>query len=178
MIFWAKKRIENYIKNGDKGPLSVIFGGPHQSQPPFGKINIGDTIFPITVVNGEMYILGRMEIEKIITEQEYIVNYLNNDINTENEMWDIYCYKNKKTLTHKIPWNCVDDVAIGKNGSEIIKRELPINKIDLIKLGAKEGQETPLKIKEGKILTSNLIGYFRRLSETSEKIFNEIIENK
>ena len=47
----------------------------------------------------------------------------------------------------------------------------------LDKAGPKIGEETPLKVKDGKIATSNLIGYFRRLSEASEKIFNEIIEN-
>ena len=173
IVFWAKERIDNYIKNGDKGPLSVIFGGPHTSQPPLGKVNIDDTIFPITVNNGKMYILGRVEIEKIITEKEYL---LKNNI-VKKEMWDTYCVKNKKTITHKIPRNCVDDVAIGKNGTNILKRELPENKIKLIKLGPKAGEEKPLKIKEGKIQTSNLIGYFRKLSETSENIFNEIVEN-
>ena len=178
IIFWARERIDNYIKNGDKGPLSVIFGGPHTSQPTLGKVNIGDTIFPITVSNGKMYILGRMEIEKIITEKEYINEYLiKNNIDVKKEMWDTYCVKNKKTITHKIPWNCVDDVAIGKNGTSLFKRELPENKINLIKLGPNKEKETPLKIKDGKILTSNLIGYFRKLSETSEKIFHEIVEN-
>lgn len=178
IIFWSKDRIENYIKNGDKGPLSVIFGGPHQSQPSLGKIKIGDIIFPITVINGKMYILGRMEIEKIIDEKEYInENLMKNNINIEKEMWDLYCGKNKKTITHKVPWNCVDNAAIGKNGTSIFKRELPEDKMYLIKLGPKDGEETPLKIKDGKIATSNLIGYFRRLSEISEKIFDEIIEN-
>ena len=115
IIFWAKDRIENYLKNGDKGPLSVIFGGPHQSQPPLGKINIGDTIFPITVISGKMYVLGRMEIGKIITKKEYTEEYLTkNNINIDNEMWDTYCNKNKKTITHKIPWNCMDNAAIEK----------------------------------------------------------------
>jgi hypothetical protein len=174
IIFWAKDRIENYLKNGDNGPLSVIFGGPHQSQPSFGKIKTGDKIFPITVIDGKMYILGFMEIEKYISEEEYIKNYLDG---IKNDMWDAYCVKNKETITHKIPWSCVDKVAIGKNGTKIIKRELPEKIINLIKLGPKKGEEMPLKIRDKKIQTSNLIGYFRRLSEESERIFIEIIEN-
>jgi hypothetical protein len=180
IIFWPKGRIESYINNGDNGPLSVIFGGPHQSQPPLGKIKTGDKIFPISVINGKMYILGFMEIAKIISEEEYIRNYLSDNVKNisaeENIMWDAYCEKNKKTITHKIPWNCVDNVAIGKNGTKIIKRELPEDKIKLIKLGPKKGEETSLKIDDGKIKTSNLIGYFRKLSETSEKIFEEVIK--
>jgi hypothetical protein len=182
IIFWAKERIESYIKNGDNGPLSVIFGGPHQSQPPFGKIKIGDKIFPITVTNGKMYILGFMEIEKIISAEEYIKNYLIGNVGNisegKNIMWDTYCKKNKKTITHKIPWNCVDNAAIGKNGTKIIKRELPENKMNLIKLGHQKGEETSLKIEDGKIKTSNLIGYFRKLSETSEKIFEDIVKQR
>jgi hypothetical protein len=170
-----------YIKNGDKGPLSVIFGGPHQSQPRLGKITIGDKIYPITVINGKMYILGSMEVERIINEKEYTEEILfkNNpeiieSYNRWYKMWDSYCINNKRTITHKIPWNCMDNAAMGKNGTKIIKRELPENKIYLIKLG---NEESPLKIKDGKILTSNLIGYFRKLNEASEKIFIEIIEN-
>ena len=173
IIFWAKDRIENYLKNGDDGPLAVIFGGPHQSQPSLGKIKTGDKIFPITVINGKMYILGLMEIEKFISEDDYIKTYLGG---IKNDMWDAYCTKNKKLITHKIPWNCVNKVALGKNGTKIIKRELPENKINIIKLGSKEGEEMPLKIKDNKILTSNLIGYFRRLSQVSEVIFTEIVE--
>ncbi|MDR1640712.1 MAG: hypothetical protein LBT59_13535 [Clostridiales bacterium] len=47
-----------------------------------------------------------------------------------------------------------------------------------IRLGPKEGEETPLRMKEGKVSTANLIGYFRKLSATSEKIFEEITGNK
>jgi hypothetical protein len=175
IIFWNKDRIETYSKNGDIGPLSVIFGGPHQSQPTLGKIKIGDIIFPITVIDGAAYILGRMEIEAIITEKEFLKNNIIENVG--NLTWDEYRIKYNDRITHKIPWNCMERAAIGKNGTKIIKRKLPKEKIDLIKLGAKEGQETLLKIKDGKIQTSNLIGYFRKLSKDSEKIFNEIIEN-
>jgi hypothetical protein len=181
IIFWAKDRVENYLKNGDKGPLSVIFGGPHQSQPRLGKITIEDKIYPITVIKGKMYILGCMEVDRIINEKEYTEEILFKKhpeiielYNKEYKMWDSYCANNKNTITHIIPWNCMDNAAIGKNGAKIIKRELPESKICLIKLG---NEESPLKMKDGKILTSNLIGYFRKLNEESEKIFLEIIKN-
>ncbi|MDR2493629.1 MAG: hypothetical protein LBD24_00215 [Spirochaetaceae bacterium] len=186
MLFWTKDRIGYYMKNGDQGPLSVIFGGPHRSQPPLGKVAAGDILFPITVINGKMYLLGRMEIDKIINERAYIKEILlksNPEItewakqknrDPEYILWDEYCYDNKKTITHKIPWNCTDNAALGKNGTKITKRALPESKTGLIKIGP---EEKPLKIKDGNILTPNLIGHFRRLHKTSEEIFNEIIEN-
>ncbi|MDR1640713.1 MAG: hypothetical protein LBT59_13540 [Clostridiales bacterium] len=135
IIFWTKRRIESYIKNGDEGPLSVIFGGPHQSQPPLGRIKIGDTIYPITVMNGKMHILGSMEIEKIISEEEYVKNYLTGNLEGAPEeksvMWDSYREENRKTITHRMPWSCVDSVAIGKNGTKIMKREVPEDKANL-----------------------------------------------
>jgi beta-glucosidase/6-phospho-beta-glucosidase/beta-galactosidase len=113
IIFWNKNRIETYSKNDDIGPLSITFGGPHQSQPVLGKIKIGDIIFPITVIDGVMYILGRMEIEEIITENEFLEKNIIE--NKENLVWDQYCIKYKNKITHKIPWNCMDNAAIGKN---------------------------------------------------------------
>jgi hypothetical protein len=179
IIFWKKDRVERYLKNGDDGPLSVIFGGPHQSQPSLGKIKNGDKIFPVTVIDGIMYVLGCMEVEKIITEDEYNKDYLIKENITEKVgMWDIYCKNNKDKINHKIPCTCMDNAALGKNGTKILKRRLSEEEINLIKLGPKEGEETPLKIKDGKIQTSNLIGYFRKLNKISEEIFDKIINDE
>jgi hypothetical protein len=170
IIYWTKDRIGAYLANGDEGPLSVIFGGPHQSQPSLGKIKAGDTIYPITVVKGKMYIIASMEVDKIIPEEELLEKP-----GGEVVMWDSFSKSNMGKITHKVPWSCVDTVAIGKNGTKLKMIELPMEKALLLSLGP-EGKQTPLKIKDGLIKTSNLIGYFRRLRELSENTLKELVK--
>ena len=72
IIYWRKDRVKQILNNGDKGPLSVIYGGPHQSQPALGRVGVGDRVYPITVISGTMYLLGRMTINEIVDAEEYL----------------------------------------------------------------------------------------------------------
>ena len=76
------------------------------------------------------------------------------------------------TITHKIPRTCADNAAIGINGTIIKDRLVPINKLALIKLGVKKGEEQSLKPK----LSLSFQGHIRRLSEDSAILFNQVIE--
>ncbi|MDR2519259.1 MAG: hypothetical protein LBD13_07630 [Spirochaetaceae bacterium] len=183
IIFWPKDKIETYVKNGDTGPLQVIFGGPHRSQPPLGKVAAGDTVFPVTVAKGKMYLLGRMEIEKILDAETYIREVVaknqpaitaragQNNRGIDSIMWDTYRYTHKETVTHTIPWTCADQAALGRNGTSIQKRDVPESVLDAVRLGPRE---TPLKTQGGIIAAHSLQGHFRLLNKEAERLFNEL----
>jgi hypothetical protein len=173
IVFWKKDKIDRILKNGDDGPLSVLYGGPHQSQPAFGKLRAGDVVFPFTMVDGVMYLIGRMVIEEIVNADEYLANALK--IQPCGIMWDDYWNKHKSEVGHKIPTTCADDAAIG-SGSALQKRAVPAEVAARIRVGPKPGAESPLKMKDGKLLTTGLIGYYRRLSEESAALLNDLIE--
>lgn len=161
---WAKQ-----IQKNDKDSiLSVIYGGPHSSQPSLGRVKAGDVIFPVRVESGKLYIMGRMTVDYIISADKYTQN-LGIHI---NGLWDSYTYQHQDTITHKIPRTCADNAAIGINGTIIKDRLVPTYKLMLIKLGIKKGEEQPLKPK----LSLSFQGHFRRLSEDSAMLFNQIIE--
>ena len=170
LIFWKKDKIKQILRNGDKGPLSVLYGGPHQSQPAFGKVGVGDRVYPITVIDGTMYLLGRMTIHEVVDAEEYLHNVLR--ISNPDYMWDTYWFKHKNEVTHRIPTTCADHAALGNDGTILSMREVPAAIAMQLCVGPKPGQEVPLKSKDGKMSTVGLIGYYRRLSYSSAALLD------
>ena len=173
IIFWKKEKINRIIGNGDKGPLTVLYGGPHQSQPAFGRVSAGDKVYPITVIDGKLYLIGRMTIDSIVDAEGYLSSVLK--IINPDHMWDIYWDKHKNEVTHKIPNTCADNAAVGSNGTGLSLREVPSDIASEIKVGPKSGQEKPLRSQNGKISTSGMIGYYRRLSFDSAALLDRVI---
>jgi len=173
IIFWKKDKINQILKNGDKGPLSVLYGGPHQSQPAFGKVGVGDRVYPITVINGILYVLGRMTIESIMDAEEYLHDTLK--IDNPDYMWDTYWSNHKNEVTHKIPTTCADYAALGSDGTALGFREVPADIVSQIRIGPKPGQEVPLKVQNGIVVTVGLFGYYRRLSHNSATILDTFL---
>lgn len=175
VIYWPADWVKTIIKNGDVGPLVVIYGGEHGSQPPLGKVTLGDTVFPVTLMKGNLFVLGRLTISNILSADEYTEKILK--IKREPFMWDSYTAEHKNSITHRIPRTCADNAAIGTDGTLISMNLIPVDKIPLIKLGTKAGSEQPLKLRNEMVSINNFSGYFRRMSEDTTKIFNGIIDN-
>ena len=173
IIFWKKDKIKQILGNGDKGPLSVLYGGPHQSQPAFGKVGVGDRVYPITVIDGTLYLLGRMTINTIVDAEEYLRDTLK--VVNPDFMWDTYWLKHKSEVTHKIPTTCADCAALGDDGTALSLREVPREIATRICVGPKPGQETPFRSQDGKISTVGMAGYYRRLSHDSAALLDGAI---
>jgi len=172
--YWPADWVKVILKNGDSGPLSVIYGGEHRAQPPLGKVGVGDMIYPVTLSAGVLYIMGRMRVKEIINADEYAARL---GVFRRPLLWDEYTEKYKDTITHQIPRTCADDAAVGIDSTLIIMRPFPADNIALVRLGPKPGQELPLKMQNGSISINNFSGYFRRMSEETKRIFDGVISN-
>ena len=71
-----------------------------------------------------------------------------------------------------------NNAAVGSNGTHIKYRLLTNEYISQIKLGSIAGKETPLKLRNGMIATTNFSGHFRRLSAEAAEIFEKIVTDK
>ena len=171
LVFWKKDKIKRILANGDAGPLSVLYGGPHQSQPAFGKVRAGVRVYPFTVMDGVLYLIARMTISEMVDADDFLANTLR--IANPEYMWDTYWSKHKNEVTHQIPTTCADDAALGSDGTSLHLREIPAEIAAQIRLDPKPGQGVPLKTKDGKIATTGLIGYYRRLSAASAALLDE-----
>ncbi|GAA4978177.1 hypothetical protein [Actinoplanes utahensis] len=65
-VYWPQDRWRNAL--GVHGPLEVMFGGPHLSEPSFrrAKVTVGDLLYPIGVNQQVLYVFGRMRVREIV----------------------------------------------------------------------------------------------------------------
>ena len=179
VVLWTNDWCTLLEKSGEKGPLKVIYGGPHISVPSLGKVKSGDVIYPVRVKNGCLYILGRMKVETIIKADNYLAEQ--GMVRPTGKLWDTassIVLKQHPKFGHKIPRNCVDNAAIGINGTAIrYDFQLSSELLSELRLGVVRGEEKPLPLKEGKVSHINLQGHFRRLSESSAKLLEDFMLN-
>ena len=129
----------------DFGPLEAVYGGPHTSVPSLGKVAIGDLIYPVSVKNGELFILGRMQVERITEADIYLKEQ--NITKHYGEMWDTLAselLKKHPELGHRIPRTCIDNVATGNGTGFRFDFGVPTEIIDSLRFGPKAGQEKGL----------------------------------
>ena len=78
-VFWDRNSCRELRKAGEEGqPLTVLFGGIHQSCPSLKRAHIshGDVVFPIMVHRGELHVLARAVIKEFISLQSYLSEHL------------------------------------------------------------------------------------------------------
>jgi hypothetical protein len=65
-VYWPQRRWRRAAVACQR--LSVLFGGPHLSEPSFARAGVrpGDLLYPIGVCDQVLYVLGRMRAEEII----------------------------------------------------------------------------------------------------------------
>jgi hypothetical protein len=67
-VYWRRDYWKS-LPREDPGPrLTVLFGGPHQSQPSFLRagVEVGDRLFPVTVYRRRVYVLASMLVSEMV----------------------------------------------------------------------------------------------------------------
>lgn len=65
-MYWPQARWRQAARVAE--PLSLLFGGPHTSEPSFRRATVqpGDLLYPIGLCDQVLYVFGRMRVEQII----------------------------------------------------------------------------------------------------------------
>jgi hypothetical protein len=65
-VYWPQARWRQAA--GVAEPLSLLFGGPHTSEPSFRRATVqpGDLLYPIGLCDQVLYVFGRMRVQQII----------------------------------------------------------------------------------------------------------------
>jgi hypothetical protein len=110
-VYWPQARWRQAV--GIAEPLSLLFGGPHTSEPSFRRATVqpGDLLYPIGLCDQVLYVFGRMRVEQIIpvggSGQPRLEEYLS------------------RTWRFLAP-TCTTEVVIGVDGTGIrLDRPLP-----------------------------------------------------
>ncbi|QDA61219.1 hypothetical protein [Hymenobacter jejuensis] len=176
-ILWPTDWCKRLAQAHDQGPLQAIYGGSHTSVPPLGRVTVGDIIHPVSIKNGQLFIIGRMRVTSILDAEEYLKGQ--NISRFNNELWDTSAHKLLKQnpeLGHRIPRSCIENVALGTGTGLRFDFNLSTEIVSNLRFGQKPGFEKRLSInEEGKISHVGLQGHFRRLSSDSAALVAEVM---
>ena len=175
VTLWTLERCRWLTRVKDRGPIEVVFGGPHLSLPSIAAVRVGDVIYPVMIKQGNLHVIARLEVETITSPEHYMQS--RHGFSERPGMWDTR-FANLSDAEvgfgHRFPTTCCDLAAMGSRGSDIrFDRVMPGTALDKIRLGPKRGREVPLKGVEGARMKNNysLQGHVRRLSSESGAMF-------
>ena len=176
-ILWTIDRCRWLQKVRDSGPIEVIFGGPHTSQPSLEAVRVGDTLVPVAVMDGALHLLARLEVTQFLPPDGFVRQRFGLEAGP-SEMWDTRFQELKRShpeVGHRVPITCADVAAVGSGSSIRFDRILPSSSLESLRLGPKPGREKPIRgIVDGR-LQNNLSfqGHVRRLSAESAALLIE-----
>src|SRR5262245_28666099 len=75
-VLWTKERCRWLQRVGDRGPLTVVFGGPHLSQPSIAHVRPGDTLFPILVADRTLYVTASLTVREVVPADLFVRDQL------------------------------------------------------------------------------------------------------
>lgn len=106
---WTNDLCKALIADGFEGErLSVLFGGPHQSLPSFARAGVkpGDLIYPIRVFRKRMWVLGALEVGRLL-DYDRIGEHLAMEDYVRLIRWK------------KLKSGCVSEVLVGPPGTPL-----------------------------------------------------------
>lgn len=179
--YWARDRV-NALKKLPPGsaPFSLLFGGPHISQPSFKRAGVrtGDWIFPVSVERGRFQVLGRMRVTRIEPESKPmdIEELRQIDAATDKLIgalgWpDEVAYRSLRIT-------CTEEIIHGEQGSGPFL-DLYLDGQDVVKLRyrSRRGERTPKGVlDDGAVASSLSFQGIYRLAPASAGLLTQAID--
>lgn len=180
ITYWPKEQIKTLAKEKDTGPITVVFGSAHTKMPSIKSVKVGDTIYPVTVMNNEFYVVARLPVEKIEAAYQYLIRELGNQcaaLLPDDMDRDLYHNTPKKPhKCHQAPFNCCSETAaLSASGSSIELRRIPNEAIPRMMFGPAKSKQKPLRLTpNGVPAIISLSSVVRRMSDETQSIFDSM----
>ena len=180
LLHWSSERCESFRKHGQTGqPLTVLFGGPHQSMPRFRGFGVteGDDLYLVRVTQGVLHIIGRMQVKRLHTIEQYVAENAEFD-GDDATVPEIKFYHWQKMHPEKryLAWTCTTEAAVGEGTAVGLDIAVPGDVLEALKIRSPKG-ERPLKyVEDGKLKSFvSLQGRTSRLTDNSARMFEELM---
>ncbi len=173
VVLWSQERVQWLRRCGDDGPLEVIFGGPHISQPSLAKIRIGDVICPVWVKEGQLHVLGALRVQRILAPETYLMERWGFQRERGLTWSNVRNSAEGRRFGHRVPHTCADLAAAGTGTMLRWDRAVPAEALAALRFGPKPGKEVALKDVSDGLLTRSLSlqGHVRRAcAETAVRL--------
>jgi hypothetical protein len=184
-VLWSNDRIQQIIKHQQEGArLEVLFGGPHSSEPSFRHYGVreGDSIYPVRVYQGVLYVIGRMQVKRIISLEEYIDQYPDTFAHCERGRYPMETLGNYLTLHPEKRYlapTCTEEVAIGEEGTRLrLDVAIPPDLLERLRFRSQKGERGLRHIENGRLRkVISLQGGVYRLAESSAQEVAAVLTN-
>ncbi|MFI5688621.1 hypothetical protein [Streptomyces sp. NPDC051636] len=166
---WTNDLCTALIRGGFEGErLSVLFGGPHQSLPSFGRAGVkpGDRVYPIRVFRKRMWVLGSMEVARLL------------DYDT---VGDHLAMEDYLRLAHWKPLktSCVTEVVVGPPGSPLtFDTPVPGNVLTQLTYRSRRGERHIKHVVDGELLRAVSVHGIYRLAPESASALDALVSNQ
>lgn len=153
-MLWPQSFWKDYQKQGQAGkPLRFLWGG-HNLPSKFShfKVKVGDTVMPISVRDGQIYMIAAMEVERLMCRDEYLLEHP----------------EDSALITHK----CADEILVGKHGTTIrFDVTVPSNWLCEWQYESNRGVRGLKDLLDGRLKSSlSLHGVYRLTASTVQKL--------
>ena len=177
-LLWSKIRCEQFVMSGHVGqPLTMLFGGPHQSEPRFRRFGVreGDYLYPIQVSKGVLHVLGRVRVTRLVSLPEYISQspkvFSGCDLNRRPE--DIFLdWLMLHPEMHCLAPTCTDEVALVQEEAGIrFDATVPPDLLERLRFCSQKGERGLKGIVNGQLKSViSLQGVYRLCEESACEI--------
>jgi hypothetical protein len=180
-VMWAKDRCDSLRKAGDTGkPLTVLFGGIHQSVPSLKRAGVGpgDLVFPLLVHKGSIHIIAGTVVKEFVDLNTYATEQLGLD---RADVDGLYEYRITELITrrlgalgHRSPIGCGIEVALVARSTPVrFDLTVPAEQVDSIRFCPRNAKPVGLRhVDAGKLKSAiSLHGHVRRLCPDSAELF-------
>ena len=183
LLLWPQRRIDQLKKNGEVGqPLEVLYGSPHSSAPSLRRYGIesGDHVYVVGLRAGVVYVVARIEVEKVISTDEYFRDYLRLPArDLKLHLWDMEekLARDRPQLGHRLPFGCVDEAAVAASSSPVtLDAPIPVDVLAALRFRTKRGEERSLPLEQGLLRKlPALQGHFHRLTPETVPLLEGLV---
>jgi hypothetical protein len=180
---WTNDRCQLLRQHKQEGRiLSILFGGPHTSQPGFRRATVkeGDYIYPVRVKQGVLYIIARMRVRQILSLEDYIQLYPDVFTGCELSQWPSVTFENYLKLHPEMRYlapTCTDEVILGSEGAPIrLDRTVPPEVVEALRFRSQRRERGIKHIVDGRIKNVISLQGIYRLSEKSAEEFDRLLQ--
>ncbi|HEY1174823.1 MAG TPA: hypothetical protein VGF17_01600 [Phytomonospora sp.] len=148
-------RCKELIKAGLPGRrLSVLFASGHQSLPSFERAGVepGDHVYPVRVERGDLYLLGRVDVERILRGSDVPVG---SELDTEAGRWDA------------LSDGCVDEYLFGAGTPLNLTTTVPAGILERLTIVSRRGTRLLRFVEDGRLTRATSFQGVYRLAEES-----------
>ncbi|MEU1477010.1 hypothetical protein [Streptomyces sp. NPDC005760] len=158
---WTNDLCKALGTSGFEGePLTVLFGGPHTSMPGFARAGVrpGDRILPIRVLRKQMWVLGAMEVERLVDYDG--AGELNAEERARLSRWGL------------LEVSCASEVLLGGPGAPLgFGRPVPPDLLARLTYRSRRGERQIKHVVDGELRSAvSLQGVYRLAPDSAREL--------